>query len=374
MNGSVYGNSIKFREIAENLKDRINSAVYKQGDTIPSEMQLIKEFNVSRITVRNALSLLVNDGYLGRSQGKGTVVLSRESKESRLRKGLAFGVLSPDFSEDIPTDERTIVNGAILKHVTLWQANLSLFSFRTDDNQLDYMKEIVSRNMVDGLFIGHFGKYNRPVIEWLKSIRLPFVQFSSVTLFEKKITCPLVAIDEIETLKQTLLQYKQRGIRRIHLLGARFGFQVWRTKKLMSMAGIPSEFEITETIATSSSQLFAKAKSAAEDLAAHPDDTMVFIVANEMIAYFDAVMHIVPGVPPENVLLYRHYGDTTWKQWHDKFSYIDRSYTELGRVAADMMYSIMRKKDRGEDIYSPDDNKIIKSMFIPGKFMKKEDK
>jgi GntR family transcriptional regulator len=47
------------------------------GAAIPSERALIAEYGVSRITVREALGQLVNEGYLTRVRGKGTFVAHR---------------------------------------------------------------------------------------------------------------------------------------------------------------------------------------------------------------------------------------------------------------------------------------------------------
>jgi GntR family transcriptional regulator len=47
------------------------------GSAIPSERALIAEYGVSRITVREALGQLVNEGYLTRVRGKGTFVAHR---------------------------------------------------------------------------------------------------------------------------------------------------------------------------------------------------------------------------------------------------------------------------------------------------------
>jgi GntR family transcriptional regulator len=47
------------------------------GAAIPSERQLIAEYGVSRITVREALGQLVNEGHLTRVRGKGTFVAHR---------------------------------------------------------------------------------------------------------------------------------------------------------------------------------------------------------------------------------------------------------------------------------------------------------
>lgn len=63
-----------YQQLLENIKSDINSRKYVTGDKIPSEMELAAIYNVSRITVRRAVSELCDEGYLVKRQGKGTFV------------------------------------------------------------------------------------------------------------------------------------------------------------------------------------------------------------------------------------------------------------------------------------------------------------
>jgi GntR family transcriptional regulator len=54
----------------------INSGRWEQGCQIPTEEELCKTYNISKITVRQAINNLVSDGYLVKVQGKGTFVNS----------------------------------------------------------------------------------------------------------------------------------------------------------------------------------------------------------------------------------------------------------------------------------------------------------
>lgn len=65
-------------QIQEDLIARIRSGEFKVGDMIPSQKMLAAAYGVSDITVRKALDLLVNEGYLYRIQGKGTFVAERK--------------------------------------------------------------------------------------------------------------------------------------------------------------------------------------------------------------------------------------------------------------------------------------------------------
>lgn len=54
--------------------NEIQTGSLKEGDLLPTEMELCKKFNVSRPTVRTALLKLANDGYLTRIKGCGTFI------------------------------------------------------------------------------------------------------------------------------------------------------------------------------------------------------------------------------------------------------------------------------------------------------------
>ena len=63
-----------YQQLLEDIKSDINAKKYQTGSKIPSEPELSSIYNVSRITVRRAISELCNEGYLVKRQGKGTFV------------------------------------------------------------------------------------------------------------------------------------------------------------------------------------------------------------------------------------------------------------------------------------------------------------
>lgn len=67
-----------YLQIKDVLKHKIITNEYEVGSTIPSENELEEMFGVSRMTIRQAVNELVNEGLLRkeRGRGKGTVVLS----------------------------------------------------------------------------------------------------------------------------------------------------------------------------------------------------------------------------------------------------------------------------------------------------------
>lgn len=62
------------------LENKIKSNEWEPGSQIPTEGRLCEEYNVSRITVRQALSGLENDGLLTRLPGSGTFVNEQRIK------------------------------------------------------------------------------------------------------------------------------------------------------------------------------------------------------------------------------------------------------------------------------------------------------
>jgi GntR family transcriptional regulator len=63
-----------YYKVQNYILDLIKSNQLKEGDLIPTEMELGNMFNISRPTVRQGLNTLVSKGYLKRQKGKGTFV------------------------------------------------------------------------------------------------------------------------------------------------------------------------------------------------------------------------------------------------------------------------------------------------------------
>lgn len=80
-----------YLQIRDMLKEKIDLGVLKPGDQIPTETELVQQHGVSRITIKSALKMLVEDGLIYRIAGKGTFVAD------------------PDSSEPVPIDSSTAV-------------------------------------------------------------------------------------------------------------------------------------------------------------------------------------------------------------------------------------------------------------------------
>lgn len=65
----------KYLSIYEELVEKIQSGQLKPSTKLPSENELVKEYATSRETVRKALTMLSQNGYIQKIRGKGSYVL-----------------------------------------------------------------------------------------------------------------------------------------------------------------------------------------------------------------------------------------------------------------------------------------------------------
>jgi GntR family transcriptional regulator len=76
--------------LAEELRARIQAGEWQPGDKLPSEPELAKRRTVSRSSMRAAITVLEEDGFVSRRHGSGTYVSHRPALPSDL--GRNFGV------------------------------------------------------------------------------------------------------------------------------------------------------------------------------------------------------------------------------------------------------------------------------------------
>lgn len=65
-------------QLKDELIDNIKNENWKVDAQIPTEKSLMEEYNLGRATVREAISLLVHEGYLYKKQGIGTFVARKQ--------------------------------------------------------------------------------------------------------------------------------------------------------------------------------------------------------------------------------------------------------------------------------------------------------
>jgi len=78
------GTKLKYQQIYDYIRDGIVSGQYREGDKLPTQMELASIFNVSRLTVIHALRDLEREGILDLRQGSGCFVGQERKKQTKL--------------------------------------------------------------------------------------------------------------------------------------------------------------------------------------------------------------------------------------------------------------------------------------------------
>jgi len=76
----VRGGVPLYHQIANQLRSDISAKAFAPGDLLPTETELMDRFRVSRVTIRQALALLVQEGLVGRQAGRGTFVIAPQDR------------------------------------------------------------------------------------------------------------------------------------------------------------------------------------------------------------------------------------------------------------------------------------------------------
>ena len=68
----------KYQIIYKDLEKAIHEQKYQVGDFLPTEQELVQSYQVSRDTIRKALTLLVEEGLVKKIHGSGSQVINQE--------------------------------------------------------------------------------------------------------------------------------------------------------------------------------------------------------------------------------------------------------------------------------------------------------
>lgn len=157
---------------AENILRRlIESEEYKNGKTLPKEVDLARELNISRNTLRQAIRQLVFEGLLIRKKGVGT---------KAVRKGITGGVKNwLSFSQEMKALGVEVKNYEL--HISTQKANPEIGGFfEIEEGTRCVVMERVRGNSTFPFvyFISYFNprlpvsgeeNYNQPLYEMLDS-------------------------------------------------------------------------------------------------------------------------------------------------------------------------------------------------------------
>ena len=146
--------------VAELLRQQIAEGVYKIGDKLPTEPELMKIFEVGRSSIREAVKLLVNMGVVRVQQGSGTFVAETSDANG--------GNINMSIADRTELDEvRKILDIAIVEKAVARRTERDIERMRSTLEAVSYthLAVVILRKSRRVFFIGqeHFNCNNMQI-------------------------------------------------------------------------------------------------------------------------------------------------------------------------------------------------------------------
>lgn len=138
----------KYGEILKWIKKRLSEGELKSGDKLESEHQLCSIFQVSRQTVRHAISLLEDENIVERRKGSGTYIKAAVDVREKEKKTMQVAVMTTYVQEYIFAAIIQQIENQLSQHGYGVQIS---FTNNTVEKERFILKNILEKNMVDGL-------------------------------------------------------------------------------------------------------------------------------------------------------------------------------------------------------------------------------
>jgi GntR family transcriptional regulator, arabinose operon transcriptional repressor len=139
----------KHRQVYRSLEREIRDGRWKEGDRLPSEADLVRQFGASRITVGRAVRDLQRAGLVERRAGSGTYVRTRPAATA----ALSFGLLIPDLGETEifePICQGMMASPLAREHALVWGSQKSDAGSK-EDRAWELCRQYIDRR-VSGVF------------------------------------------------------------------------------------------------------------------------------------------------------------------------------------------------------------------------------
>ena len=92
----------RYAQLADLFRGRIARGQWRKGDRLPALEALMAEFEVARVTVRQAVEVLAREGLLSAQRGRGTFVTGTPADERPLHLQTSLAELAEVYRHDRP--------------------------------------------------------------------------------------------------------------------------------------------------------------------------------------------------------------------------------------------------------------------------------
>ncbi len=235
-----------YKQLYVDIRKKIEDGIYTEGMKIPSDEELKRSFSVSMITVKRALNMLKEEGFLQRIPGVGTFVKSRNKVEmvrattntddtSCKKIGLVMEHVSNAFGLDLlyRIDRKAEEYGYKVL------PRFSYYNREKESEEIDFLID----SQVSGLIVMpcHGLYYNTTILKLI-------LEGFPVVVIDKKlegISVPSVRTDNLLAIKELVKRHYENGCRKL----AFFSTEIVGTSSLLERKSgfyeASSEFGIT---------------------------------------------------------------------------------------------------------------------------------
>jgi DNA-binding LacI/PurR family transcriptional regulator len=167
----------KHQQVYGSLERGIHSGRWKNGERLPSEAELVRQYGASRITVGRAVRDLQLAGLVERRAGSGTFV-----RAARPSGALSFGLLIPDLGETEifePIWQGIMASPLARAHALLWGSSTGAAASK-EENAWELCRQYIDRK-VSGVFFAPLeltpakDEVNERITRALDDARIPIV-------------------------------------------------------------------------------------------------------------------------------------------------------------------------------------------------------
>lgn len=199
---------VYYKEVIEDIMDKINSKELEVGDKLLSERELCDLYSVSRTTIRKAIDVLVTEGYLNKEAGKGTFVKNNKgllSNNEQLTGNVLFVRCVHSDNKDNLSNGNDIFYPALLMGIEQSAADNGYHCiYKTiDEKSIDQEEIDQLLAKVEGVIWG--GElHNKEFLNHLLDINIPLLLVS-----------PSITVDNVDTVN---IEDKKGAIKAVEYL------------------------------------------------------------------------------------------------------------------------------------------------------------
>jgi DNA-binding LacI/PurR family transcriptional regulator len=216
--GKPGSTGLRYQFIRDAIREELESRQFNPGDRLPSDADLAKRFDVSRLTVIRALRELEVAGLLQRRAGSGTFVTSVAQPSTHV-----FGLLMPDLGDGEvfePICQGIVRAGEALHHRLLWGGAHASGQDKEQQAE-DLCRYLVSRK-VTGVFFApvemtsNQDEVNSRIADTLTSAGIPIVLIDRcIRRYPERSRYDLVGIDNRRAGYRMTKHLIEAGCRRV---------------------------------------------------------------------------------------------------------------------------------------------------------------